>query len=313
MKKTFLYPLIGLAFVMAACETDDDPIRDLDAPIIGPADGRDAIRPENEEARAATTDHMHVRFGVDDPSGIAQIRVDVHNSFDGHTHGRIKSDFEPLNVDDIYSPNAASPDFLFPEGATRVSIDGPGTDIYWGGPSSRVEGNVLAGPYDFTIQAIDIHGNQTSFADESNYFVRFHIRRAYAPVVDITNLHDGEIEGEAGEPLQIEGTIGMGDHELSSEIAFIWVRLTDEDEHGHGGHDSRVLDEYYEQMWGSSAWRGGMSGPEIPNTQSLNLADVFVGDNAIIPPAGADHLNLIIWVEDQNGNITEMTYEVHLE
>ncbi len=312
MKKTFLYSLLGLAIVLGACETDDDPIRDLEAPVIGPADGRDAIRPENEEVRAATTDHMHVRFGVDDPSGIAQIRVDIHNSFDGHAHGRVMTDFEPLNVDDVYSPNASSPDFRFPEGATRVSVDGPGTDIYWGGPSSRVQGEVLAGPYDFVIQAIDIHGNQTSFADGSNYFVRFHIRRPYAPVVEVTNLHDGEIEGEAGEPLQIEGTIGKGDHELSSDISFVWVRLADE--HEDEGHNHRVLDEYYyEKTWGASTWRSGMSGEDLPDSQSLNLADVFTGENAIIPPHGADHLDLIIWVEDQSGNITEMTYEVHID
>ena len=318
MKKPLLYLLLfGATSLAFSCETDDDQIRDLDAPVIEAADGRDAIRPTEEEVIPADEDHLYVRFGVDDPSGIAQIRVDIHSSFDGHTHGRIQTDFERLDVDDIYSPDAASADFRFPQGATRVSVDGPGTDIYWGGNSSRVSGNVLAGPYDFIIQAIDVHGNQTSSGDDSNYLATFYLQTPYAPQVDITNLHDDELEGESGEPLVLEGIIRKTDHLLSTDLKFLWVRLAEEGDHGHDEHsaNARVLGEgdFYEKMWGSSTWREGMSGPDLPSSSELNLAEIFTGENAIMMPADEEHLDLIIWVEDTGGNITRLLYEAHVE
>jgi len=312
MKKVLGYSMLGLLMAFSACtDKDDAEIADLNAPEISFAEGRASIRPMHGEVNPATKDHLHVRFSVRDESGIGQVLVDIHNSFDGHSHGRIMTEFEALNVKDIYSPDATNPVFRFPQGSTSLNVDGSGTDIYWGGPTSRVQGNVLAGPYDIVISAVDIHGNQTSFADDSNYIATFHIRTPYAPLVSVTNLEDGELEGEAGKALDVQGTIGKGEHSLSSDIKFVWVRLTEEHEEGHS---HRVKDEdFYEKMWGVSTWREGKSGPALPSTSMLNLAEIFTGENAIILPEGEDHLELIIWVEDVKGNITEATYEVHID
>ncbi|MGY6742416.1 MAG: DUF4625 domain-containing protein [Cecembia sp.] len=316
MKKYLSYLALGLAVVLVSCTDNDDPaVVDRDAPVIAFAEGRDGFRPANDEVRRSTTDHMHVRFSVTDASGIGQVLVDVHNTFDGHTHARVLNTFEALNVKDIYSPDASNPAFRFPQGATFLNVDNSTTDIYWEGPTSRVEGNVLAGPYDIIISAVDIFGNQTSFADNSNYLATFFIERAYAPVVEVTNLEDGEIEGEAGEALEVVGSIAKGSHNLSSEIKFVWIRLAEEHEHNHS-HSAmaRVKDEvFYERMWGTSTWRQGMTGPELPNTTELKFEDILQGDNAIILPSGEDHLDLIVWVEDINGNVTQKTYEVHID
>lgn len=310
-------PLLISSLFLAAvfsCTDDNDnpPVSDLNAPEIGFAEGRDSFRPMEGEVRASTTDHMHVRFSVSDESGIGQVLVDVHNSFDGHTHGRLNNTFTALNVKDIYGPDASQAFLRFPEGATFLNVDGSATDIYWGGPTSRVENNVLAGPYDIVISAVDVNGNQTSFADNSNYIATFYIERPYAPMISVTNLLDGEIEGEAGEALELVGSVGMGDHELSAEISFLWVRLVDED-HDHD-HNSRVSgEEFYEKVWGTSVWRDGMSGPGIINGEELKFEDILSGENAIILPEGEDHLELIIWAEDVNGNITRKVYEVHID
>lgn len=316
MKKPLLYLLFGSVFLAFSCETGDDQIREMEPPVIGTADGRDAVRPDEEEVNAVTKDHLHVRFGVDDLSGIAQIKVDIHSSFDGHTHGRIQSDFERLDIDDIYSPDATNPAFRFPRGAKRVSVDGPVTDVYWGGNTSRVTGNVLAGPYDFSIQAIDVHGNQTSFGDDTNYLATFYLQTAYAPQISITNLHDGGLEGGVGEPLVLDGMIHKSANQLSTNLKFLWVRLTEEEDHGHEhSANARIADgeDFYEKMWGSSTYREGMSGPDLPSTTELNLAEIFTGENAIIIPANEEHLDLIIWVEDTGGNISRLLYEVHIE
>ncbi|WP_291780047.1 DUF4625 domain-containing protein [Cecembia sp.] len=314
MKKYLSILAIGLMMVHASCTDNDDPaVVDLEAPVIAFAEGRDGFRPANNEVRRGTTDHMHVRFSVSDASGIGQVLVDIHNSFDGHSHARMLNEFEAMNVKDIYSPDASNPVLRFPQGATFLNVDNTATDIYWEGPTSRVEGNILAGPYDIIISAVDVNGNQTGFADGSNYIATFFIERAYAPVVEVTNLVDDEIEGKAGEALEALGSIAKGDHNLSSEIKFVWIRLEEEHDHSHSAM-ARVKDEvFYERMWGSSTWRQGMSGPALPNTELLRFEDILQGEDAIILPSGEDHLDLVVWVEDVNGNVTQKTYEVHID
>lgn len=314
MKNYLSVLAMGLILVHASCTDSDDPaVVDLEAPVIAFAEGRDGFRPANNEVRRSTTDHFHLRFSVSDASGIGQVLVDVHNSFDGHSHARMLNNFEAMNVKDIYSPDASNPAFRFPQGATFLNVDNTSTDIYWEGPTSRVEGNILAGPYDIIISAVDVNGNQTGFADGSNYLATFFIERAYAPVVEVTNLEDDEIEGEAGEALEVIGSIAKGDHNLSSDIKFVWIRLEEEHDHNHSAM-ARVKDEvFYERMWGSSTWRQGMSGAALPDTGLLRFEDILQGEDAIILPSGEDHLDLVVWVEDVNGNVTQKTYEVHID
>lgn len=316
MRKFLGFLAIGCVVAFSACNDDDNPaVADREAPVIAFAEGRDGFRPANNEVRLATTDHMHIRFSVTDDSGIGQVLVDIHNTFDGHTHARLSNAFEALNVKDIYSPEAANVAFRFPQGTTRLNVDNTTTDVYWEGPTSRVQGNVLAGPYDIIVSAVDIHGNQTSFADGSNYLATFFIERAYAPQVAVSNLKNGEIDAEAGEPLEVVGSIAKGTHSLSSEIKFVWIRLAEEHDHNHS-HSAmaRISDEvFFERMWGSSTWRQGMSGAALPNTTDIKFEDLLSGSNAITVPAGEDHLDLIVWVEDVAGNVTQKTYTVHVD
>jgi len=289
------------AITLFSCNTDDDSIRDMEAPVIAEAEGRDEIRPRQGEVMRATSDHMHVRFSVSDPSGIQQVRIDVHSAHDGHTHGRLANDFEPLLVNQVISLN----------GATFYNQDGHDTDIYWAGPNSPVQGNVLAGPYDFIIDATDVHGNVTQHADGNNYSTTIYIERPYGPMMTISNLHDDELEGTAGQPLSVQGSVSRGNHALSSDIAFLWVRLAEEEHDGHS-HGEDV----YDRKWGTSTWRqhsngNFYSGPAIPAGAAIDLSQAFTGENAIVLPAGEEHYELIIWAEDVNGNVTRRSYEVH--
>jgi len=294
------------AVTLFSCNTDDDSIRDLEAPVIAAADGRDEIRPRQGEVMPASNTHMHVRFSVTDPSGIQEIKIDVHSDFDGHTHGRMAQGFEPLTVLKTIQVN----------GATRYNQDGHDTDIYWEGPNSSVQGNVLAGPYDFIIDATDIHGNVTSHAEENSYFTTIYIERPYAPQMIVTNLHNGEIDGTPGAPLAVQGGLTRSDHQLSSDISFLWVRLADEDDHGHG---HRIKDgDHYERMWGTSKYRqqangNPFTGPALPSGTALDFSQIFTGNNAIVLPAGTGHYDLIIWAEDVHGNVTRRAYEVHAD
>ncbi|MCC5917277.1 MAG: DUF4625 domain-containing protein [Cryomorphaceae bacterium] len=301
MKKFSFFALSAL-LVMGACSKDDEG-PDTSAPKIIPADGRDAIRPAQNEVRSATSGHMHVRFKVVDEDGINQARVDIHHSFDGHSHGKgtTSSDFEHLDYRKIYEA----------EGATELNIDDNFEDVYWEGSNSVIgsDKHVLAGPYDFVIDASDVNGNQTSFTDNTSYLARFWIERSYAPQISVSNLQDGELEGQPGQNLTVEGLIQRNSaSNLSSDITFVWVRLYEEDDHDHDhGHG----DDIYEKMWGESQWRSNASGGQLPSNTTLDLSSILSGSNAIELPSSGEHFELLIWVEDANGNVSQKTYHVH--
>lgn len=317
MKKNGIVLLVFLITISLGCDPVSESPQDLEAPIIEHADGEDEIEPENGEAFSETDDHMHVRFSVEDPSGIGQVRVNVHANFDGHSHARINNDFVRLDVNDIYGPDASNPDFRFPEGTTRINIDGAGTDIYWTGANSRLTEPVIAGSYDVGIEATDIHGNQTGYDDGSSYLATIQIRTPYAPEISITNLHEDEIEAEAGTPLDVVGSVSRTSHELSAPIAFLWIRLMEEHEDhddDDDDHNHRLSEEdYYDKMWGNSAWLEEGNGPDLPHDEMLDLSKILTGENAIQVPSGEDHLELVIRAEDVNGNTTEKTFIVHVE
>lgn len=302
-----------LIFFAAACNPDTDAINDRDAPQIDRAEGYDEIHPVLGFETSDDADHLSVKFSVHDPSGINQIKVGIHSGFDGHSHARLSNEFVQLNVSDIYSAAASDPAFQIEKGVTSVNIDDVASDIYWEGDRSRVDGNVLAGPYHFSIEASDVHGNQTSHADHSIYSTTFVLHRPYAPVVTVTNLSDGELEGEAGQQLAIAGSIETGNHALGSALKFVWIRLTEEGgDDDHSGHDHRVAQgDLYEGVWGTSTWRKDViSGGNLTDNASVDLATILSNDISL--PNDHAHLELIIWAEDINGNITRRTFPVHV-
>jgi hypothetical protein len=300
MKKYLLLSALA-GTVFFSCNTEDDSIRDMEAPVISVAEGRPEIRPRQGEIRGRTSDHMDVRFSVTDPSGIKEVKIDIHAVFDGHSHGRIGQQFERLNIIETIPVN----------GATFYNHDGH--DYYWEGPNSMLEGELLAGPYDVIFSASDIHGNATSVADGTSYFTTMYIERPYAPNMQITNLEGDELEGQSGEALNVQGRIFRDNHALSSDITFLWVRLAEEDDHDDEGDHG---EDVYERMWGTSVHRThsnqqAYSGPALPSGADINLGQILAGDNAIVLPAGEEHYELIIWTEDANGNVTRRKFDVH--
>lgn len=297
MKKQMIFGLAASLLLLAACKKEEASDTDKKAPVITAAEGRTAIRPENKEVRGTTTDYMHVRFQVTDPSGISEALVDIHHAFDGHAHGKTTSTFEHLSVRKIYKGN----------GAVKFNIDSSFDDIYWGGPGSLVTGNVLAGPYDFMIEAVDIHGNQTSAAAGTNYIATVYIERPYAPAVAVTNLVDGELEGLKNTPLDVQGAITKTANALSSDLVFVKIRLGEEDDHNH----KTASGDIYEAAWGTPKWTNTV-GIALPNTTAIQFSDLLIGAKELVLPNEEGHFELEIWVEDAEGNVTRKLYEVHV-
>ncbi len=310
MKKLVFLFCASLTF-LTACNNDDDGNgnggnnADSVAPTIGFAETRDAFRPSNGESRNTSTSHMHVRFKASDPSGLAEVRASVNGTYSG----TVPSNFYLLDITDVYSPTADNETFRFNAGATELNVDSDNTDIYWFGSRSRPEvtGAVLAGPYNFSVWAKDVFDNETGPDEMVN--TRFYINRSYAPEITISNLNDeGEIEGVENEALNVQGFIRIGTTNLASDLAFIWIRLVEEDMHDDDVAGSPIS----EAVWGTSK-RISANGAALPNSQNLDLSEILSGSNAITLPDGHGHYDLILWAEDENGNVSRTTFEVHAD
>jgi hypothetical protein len=298
MKKPMILAALATLFAASACKKEDTAMNDQTAPTITAAEGRTTIRPEHKEVMPATKDHMHVRFQVNDPSGISEVLVSIHHGFDGHSHGKTQGNFEHLSVRKIYPGN----------GNTRLNIDSNFDDIYWEGTSSVVTGNVLAGPYHFMVDAVDIHGNQTTAGANNNYMATVQIDRPYAPNVSVTNVVNGALEGIKNTPLDVLGSITKTADALSSDIVFLKIKLMEEDGHVH----KNASGELFEAKWGTSRWTTD-SGPALPNATTINFSDLLMGASQIILPNEHGHFELEIWAEDAEGNVTNKFFEVHVD
>lgn len=312
MRNLFALALLGSALALTACSDDDDtgtttpPLPgDTTAPQITFAEGRDSFRPDQGETRGTTASHMHIRFRVMDESPLEEVRAAIR----GEYIGNVPEEFHLLEITDVYTAEDAGSPFYFPSGSTELNVDSDETDVYWFGPQSRpgIDAPLIAGPYEFTIRASDTFGNETP-ADEI-VMKRFFIARSYAPVIEVSNLMDGELVGEENEALNVEGTISAGEGNLAGALAFIWVRLVNEDEHD----DFSAANPLAEVIWGTSRRVSSLpTGLPVP-AGDIDLAAALSGDNAIVLPDGHGHYDLIVWAEDEHGNVSRATVEVHAD
>ncbi|MEP0710772.1 DUF4625 domain-containing protein [Algoriphagus sp.] len=296
--------LLATLLTMASCGESENPA-DLVSPKISAISASTSIQPAAGQLFPPTLTAAPVMLKVNDPSGVNEILLDIHGGFDGHSHGRLNTNFERLSVRKIFSATASDPKLKIEAGATEVVLDD--FKVSWAGANSSVSGNVIAGPYHITISATDALGNQTSFANASNYHTTFYIQRPYAPVIDLEMSSGNSLSAKKGLSLSLNGKIAKGDDPLSSDLAFVWVRLATQDNLDEKDGEGEVL--ISQQMWGKSNWRS-LTGKSFSNTLELDLQTSLVQNPIQIPSSAPNDLVLIIWAEDIVGNVSRMVYPV---
>ncbi|GEM_PF-931288 len=298
---TFLL-LAPVLFLTQSCSDDNDDIKDDGTPpVIEYATGRDSFRPDQGETRSSTTNHIHVRFSVTDNAGIEEIIATVSSSYPGST----PDGFSLIDVEHIFTADAEDDAFRIEDGAKFVNVDATATDIYW---ENIIQDLPIAGPYDFRVSATDIFGNTTY--DDQQVNKRFYLSRAYSPTISLDH-DENEIFAQTGETVIVEGEILKNDEdENSSDIAFIWMRVSKEDEHDDFDPSSDAL---YEASWGQSL-RLNTSGDDLPGTSVININDdLLYNGNEITAPSEEGNYSLIIWAEDVNGNVNRVSASLIVE
>jgi hypothetical protein len=228
----------------------------------------------------------------------------IHENFDGHAHGRIaKANDDPSLIKWSFNES-----FQFPAGLKN-------SDVHLH-DEIQIPSNTIAGPYHFIVQALDKSGNSTSYQDNSTVEVEIFITNNSMPVVNITNLVNDELEIEVGQVFMVEGTItdptvgtyaGMHSLEIILGIGH------------HGGHNhnngGRVADEdlidfdldedQLEDFMVNDAIILEKIFEEIDFTLSQAQLNELIAEDV-------DHLQLMIKVYDEQGNIAVSITDVHV-
>ncbi len=295
MKRT-LPVALGFSFLLSSClDSGDDETLDLQSPKITPIVSSQVISPGHFTEVPRDVSSIPLAFQVEDENGISEIVIDVHNGFDGHTHGRIaSSDFVLLNyTHTIDHTDLEDPRLFVSELDDDLSIYLDDTN-----PLIPAAGLMLAGPYHFSIKAADLEGNETSYADNTTYHTTLYIQRDYAPQMEVNMLDPmaGTVSGRIWRNM---------DHASSSEIIFLWIYIAAP----NPTNPAQEGDIRAEWIWGESNWshqfRPG-SGANLTDGEEIDIAELLIGEEAIRQMTESEVLT--IWAEDANGNISVKTF-----
>ena len=159
------------ALFLVACEGEDDEPVDTTAPSITMEEPG-----QGEIFDAGSTIHFDALF--EDDVALGTYKIDVHDNFDGHSHGR----------EEVAA-------FTYEE---SFDLTGTTDDVH---EDITVTTDATAGPYHFIVEAIDAAGNTTTFADGSSVELEIWITNEEMPHVhfeDATETEVDEYEGEVG-------------------------------------------------------------------------------------------------------------------
>ena len=201
MKKSTL--LLSAFFVVALISCKDN---DTTAPIIADA---------HATAEVAAGGELVIEAHFTDDVELGQAKIDIHDLFDGHDHGKVAARWSETRV---------------------VSLDGKDTEIE---EVFIVDTNATAGPYHALVQCTDAEGNNADFME-----VDFWVTRADAPQFSVTSPVGGT-DFEVGDVISFIGT-AMDDTGLEKLIVRIYEGGP-EGEHDHAaGHDDPIYEEEVE-------------------------------------------------------------------
>lgn len=188
--------MLAFGFLFAACDKDED--EDTTAPEIKSV----TINQADHDIAVAAGDEIHIDAHVTDNEALGELKVDVHDIFDGHSHGK-KSSVKWAEV-------------------MTIALSGKEQHVH---DHMDVPQDATAGPYHAVFRLIDAEGNEGQFAE-----VDFMITNSSQPQINITDPDfSGEVDAAKGSTLSIMGTITD-----DTDIDEIVISLEEEhDDHSH--------------------------------------------------------------------------------
>ncbi|NJN27997.1 MAG: DUF4625 domain-containing protein [Cyclobacteriaceae bacterium] len=300
MKRNSGSLLSGIALIcltiLAGCDNGSETV-DTSAPTIeleDPAFGESFSAGNSVHFEAAFTDDIE----------LGAYKIDIHNNFDGHSHGRIaKSTEDPALIKWSFSQS-----FDFDAGLKN-------SDVHLH-DELEIPLNTMAGPYHFILSAVDRSGNATSYQDNSTKEVEIYLTNGSMPAVDITNLSNDELEIEVGQTFMVTGNVTDPTDGQYAGMHAIEIVLGEghegEHDHDHGGRlaeedliDFDLDEEALEPFMADGAIVLDLIFEEINFSLTQQQLSELIAEEV-------DHLQLMIKVYDEQGNIAVSITEVHV-
>lgn len=232
LRPSYFYFFVITSLFFAACSSDDEAI-DNKPPTVSNVTLNELT--EDIVVEAGSTVHFDAQFTDDVLLG--EYKIDIHDNFDGHSHGRLASTI--FTFSQIYpligKTETVHQDIDIPEDATP-------------------------GLYHFSLQFIDSEGNEGEIvtltfeiADPSNQ-----------PVINITSPDfSSEIEVAPGGSIVLIGYVE--DPDGLEEVHIQLVRV--EEDHSHGKTTEEILFEEEILVEGATTWNfENIEAIEIPES-----------------------------------------------
>ncbi len=205
MRKIRIFSLLAaFSLIFTGCKEEED--MDITAPEIKSA----AINEEDHDIEVMAGTEMHIDAHVTDNEELGELKIDIHDSFDGHTHKSTKWS----NV-------------------MTVPLSGKEQHVH---EHMDVPQSATAGPYHAIMRLIDAEGNEGEFVE-----VDFMITNISQPEINVTDPDFGsEVHATKGSTLSIMGTI-TDDTDLEEIVIHL------EEEHDDHNHKSTLHEPIYEE------------------------------------------------------------------
>lgn len=196
MKKTLL--AFGAALLLVSCSEDsNDDTQDTVAPQILSA----TLNGEDHDLSFSAGSNVQLSVEASDNSELGQLKLDIHDSFDGHGHGKnASSAWQHTEIIDLSGANATA--------NKALTVPDP----------------VTAGPYHMVLRLLDASGNESEFKE-----VDFLVTNGSEPQFNISDPDfSSEVHAPKGQKLIISGNI-TDDIDLDEVV----ITIAEEEEHDH--------------------------------------------------------------------------------
>jgi len=303
----YLWLTLSVTLILVACSDSesDDPTNDLVAPVFStisrPYTQGDPnvvkIRGEFMEVLPENSTELLLQGELSDNLALSEMRIDIHNSQDGHTHARLEQRLPGFRVDEVVQLNGTSHTIN-----QTVRYD---------------DRDYLAGPYHVILHAVDAAGNTTSFSDGSSVVRSVYLKRPYMPLIALADDPDetlDELSGTAGNALVFEGY--LEERRAERDFAITFIRLSLVEDTNRDDNTDWQGDTSYEALWGESQFLRDntgalLAGQDIPDFTNNQLPLATLWESQPYTLAASDHERILrIEVEDEGGNLAVREFTV---